>query len=256
MGVSRQRRGWILSLMTLCLISIVGLISFRACADKNDKTRLQRNTKDCVIILHGLGRTSRSMKKLEEFLKKKEYLTWNRTYPSREFSIEELSDHVQKGLDFCKSKNSKSVFFVTHSLGGILVRYYLQEVDNPKIKAIVMLAPPNKGSEVVTAFRDQTWFKWFSGLAGQQLGLEKDSLPNQLSPIGYNIGIIAGTSSSDPWFSYLFSTPNDGKVSVKSTKLNEMRDFMTVEKGHTFIMNDKLVMENIDYFFRNLEFKK
>lgn len=210
----------------------------------------------CALLLHGLGRTASSLSKIEKRLIEKKFHVWNETYPSTEKSIQELSLHIKDGLDFCDRKNSSSIYFVTHSMGGILVRTYFQNKSETKIKAVVMLAPPNQGSEIAEEFKNASWFKWYSGVAGQELGTNSKSTPNTLKPVSLPIGIIAGTESSDPWFSYLFKGPNDGKVSVESVKLDEMLDFITVPRGHTFIMNDKTVIRQILYFFEHKKFEK
>lgn len=218
------------------------------------------NKSKCLISLHGLARKSSSMSKITKEFKKQNFIVWNETYPSTEKKIEDLSPFVKKGLDFCNTNNADEIYFVTHSMGGILVRHYFQNFNDQvllnKIKAVVMLAPPNHGSEIVDAFKTKSWFKWFNGPAGEQLGTDPNSLPNQLKPIPLNIGIITGNSSSDPWFSYLFSGPNDGKVSVKSAKLKEMKGFLIVPRGHTFIMDSDDVIKNIFNFFQKNTFLK
>lgn len=213
-------------------------------------------TKKCAVLLHGLGRTSWSMNKMAKSLRKNDYIVWNESYPSTEKSIAELSKVIDDALLFCKEQQAEEIYFVTHSLGGILVRYYFQDVSSDSVKKIVMLAPPNKGSEVADAYKDWMWYQWFTGVAGQELGTEPTSVPNSLAPISVPVGVIAGTSSSDPWFSNLFSGPNDGKVSVESAQIPEMVDFMTVDSGHTFIMKSNTVIENVLYFFDNGTFKR
>lgn len=214
------------------------------------------STPRCAILLHGLGRTSWSMNKIAKNLKKRGYVVWNEGYPSTEKTIQELSLVIDDALEFCKSQNAEGVYFVTHSLGGILVRQYFQDKPSDMVKGVVMLAPPNHGSEVTDAFKDYAWFKYYTGVAGQQLGTEATSVPNSLMPIPVSIGIIAGTSTSDPWFSHVFAGDNDGKVSVESAKLEEMTDFMTVNSGHTFIMKNSVVIDQILYFFTHGSFKK
>jgi triacylglycerol lipase len=225
-----------------------------------------KNIKSCAVVLHGLARTSKSMNKISIILSKNDYIVWNETYPSKDKKIEDLSPIIDKAIQFCINKKSEKIFFVTHSMGGILVRHYFQN-NNLKnrsadkknvikyVKAIVMISPPNHGSEIVDAFKSKSWFKWYNGPAGLQMGTDSDSLPNKLEDISIPIGIITGNVSSDPWFSYLFDSPNDGKVSVESAKLSEMKDFLVVPHGHTFIMNADEVIDQTLYFFENLKFK-
>ncbi|PTQ90328.1 alpha/beta fold hydrolase [Agitococcus lubricus] len=212
--------------------------------------------KDCVVLLHGLGRSAWSMQQIDTQLQKVGYWVVNQSYRSRETEIERLALVVGQGLNECAKYKPQAIHFVTHSLGGILVRVYFQQQHPTQVKRIVMLGAPNHGSEIVDKYKDRWWFKWLTGSAGQQLGTEANSLPNRLHAIPYEIGIIAGTSSSDPWFTHLFTGANDGKVSVASTKLDEMKDFIEVESGHTFMANSRHVIRQIQAFLATGAFNK
>ena len=209
---------------------------------------------ECVILLHGLGRTSASMTIMEYKLADEGYAVWNEGYPSRQKPVEELVLVIDEGIAYCRDQQASRIHFVTHSLGGILVRKYFQDRNVDEAQRAVMIAPPNQGSEVTDQYRDEWWYQFATGPAGQQLGTDEDSIPLSLSPIDLEIGIIAGTNSSDPWFNKVFDGDHDGKVSVSSTKLDEMRDFLLVDSGHTFIMNSDLVIEQIKAFLRDGKF--
>ena len=231
-------------------ICLVALISFTANALAGTLNS------ECVIVLHGLGRTEASMEKIEDVLIKNNYQVWNQAYPSREADIETLAaNHVPLGIRQCEEWNAAGIHFVTHSMGGILVRQYLQTNEIPGLGKIVMLAPPNHGSEVIDHLKDASIFQEIMGPASQQLSTQKNSKPNSLQPIPGTIGVIAGSMTSDPWFAWMFPGPNDGKVSVESTQLDEMSDFLVVEHGHTFIMNQKDVIEQVLFFLKHGKFK-
>ena len=215
-----------------------------------------RPNSECVIVLHGLGRTEASMGKIEKALVNNNYRVWNEEYASRKKDIETLATtHVQAGIRQCQEWSAGAVHFVTHSMGGILVRQYLQSNAIPELGKIVMLAPPNHGSEVVDHMKDGSFFQEIMGPAGQQLSTQNNSKPNSLKPIPGTIGIIAGSITSDPWFAWMFDGPNDGKVSVESARLDEMADFLVVEHGHTFIMKQDDVIEQVLYFLKQGKFK-
>lgn len=204
---------------------------------------------ECVVVLHGLGRTANSMDEIEEKLLGAGYRVWNEGYPSRRENITSLAAiYVGSGARYCA--DASRMHFVTHSLGGILVRQYLQQVQLENLGRIVMLAPPNRGSKVTDRLRDSGWYRSLIGPAGQQLGTGQDSVPNALAPIPGEIGVIAGVGDSDPWFSWMFDGPNDGKVSVASTRLDEMKDFLVVDAGHTMIMRSDYVIAQILHFLR------
>ncbi len=211
--------------------------------------------RECVIVLHGMGRTERSMSKIEDRLQDEGYFVWNQRYASTTEPVDELSaTTIGEGLEFCNHKQAKKINFVTHSLGGILVRYYLQDKEIARLGRIVMLAPPNQGSEVVDALGEYSLYSYAMGPAGMVLGTGPDSLPNQLQPIAGEIGVIAGKFTSDPWFSPIIPGADDGKVSVERARLAEMQDFLVVESGHTFIMRDAEVIDQVVYFLRDGKF--
>lgn len=210
---------------------------------------------DCVVLLHGLGRTSHAMDNLARDLKAEGYLVVNESYPSRAKPIAELTRAVGDGITQCRAQSAPSIHFVTHSLGGILVRAYFQDHVVPEAHRVVMLGPPNHGSEVVDRHGDAWWFKLFTGPAGQELGTSSESLPNRLAPIPLEVGVIAGTKSLDPWFSAALPRPNDGKVSVWSARLAEMQDFITVPHSHTFIADAEGVSMQIQHFLAHGAFE-
>ena len=210
---------------------------------------------ECTILLHGLGRTERSMNKLEQRLLASGYQVWNGGYASTSASIPVLSERaIGSGLRDCEARQAETIHFVTHSLGGILVRHYLQSNEIRSLGRIVMLAPPNAGSEVADELKKFSWFGELLGPAALALGTDADSLPNRLAPIPGEIGIIAGNSTSDPWFSPMIPGEDDGKVSVSRTRLPEMKDFLVVDAGHTFIMRDELVIGQVLQFLRQGRF--
>lgn len=210
----------------------------------------------CVVLLHGLNRSSDSLKKMQDSLEAEGYAVWNQTYPSRDKPVAELAEiAIEPALTFCRNKGIKIIHFVTHSLGGILVRYYLQDHQIENLGRIVMLSPPNKGSEIVDRLKTLKLFQFINGPAGQQLGTDEHSVPNQLKPVSGEIGVIIGNASSDPWFSLLIPGEDDGKVSVERARLDEMTDFLVVKYGHTFIMQKEAVIKQVKTFLQQGRFE-
>lgn len=210
---------------------------------------------DCVLLIHGLARTSASMKKLLEPFELLGHQVVNVNYPSRKKSVEELSTLAVKELGIDRCEAGSTVHIVTHSLGGILVRYYLAQHKPEKLGRVVMLAPPNQGSEVVDSLRNVPGFKLINGIAGLQLGTDDNSIPKNLGPVDFDLGVIAGTKTFNPLLSRFLPNPDDGKVSVASTRVAGMQDHIVLPVTHTFMMRSKTVIEQTLHFIQNGRFR-
>ena len=211
---------------------------------------------ECVVLLHGLCRTSRSMIPMERALTKAGYKVLNVNYPSRTGSIERLSeDAIGSALKECQSDGAVRIHFVTHSLGGILVRSYLSRHAIPNLGRVVMLGPPNQGSEVVDKLGRFWLFRKINGHAGNELGTDVNSTPNKLGPADFSLGAIAGNRSINWINSLLIPRSDDGKVSVERTKLAGMTDHIVIRVTHPFIMRNKTAIQQTIHFLRSGRFE-
>ena len=216
-----------------------------------DTTQSQKNRieDECVILLHGLARSSNSFTKMEQELESIGYHVINVDYPSRKQTIETLSNHyISKAIIECKAKKARKIHFVTHSMGGILVRHYLSLHTLDELGHIVMLSPPNQGSEVVDKLLNFPGFYALNGPAGQQLSTSNESLPNTLGPVDYPVGIITGNKSINLILSMLIPGDDDGKVSIERAKLEGMADFLVVPHTHPMIMrSDEVIKQTMNF---------
>ena len=212
---------------------------------------------DCVILLHGLARTSLSMKGVEWYLKRRGYRVVNARYPTHGLSVEQISQtYLAPLLGSEIPTSSTKIHFVTHSQGGIVLRQYLSDHDLPNLGRVVMLAPPNHGSEIVDRLQASRITRLFLGPGYLQLGTDANSLPNRLGPVQFDCGIIAGDCSLNPLLSSLLTGPNDGKVTVARAQLDGMRDFIVLHYSHTWLMWRKNTMRQIQCFLESGKFER
>ncbi len=209
-----------------------------------------------VVLLHGLARSAASMAPLAEYLERQGYLTCNLAYPSTEYSIETLAaEHVMPAIRRCFPDAEQPLYFVSHSLGGIITRQLAAGFsDQLRFARVVMLAPPNHGSEVVDVLGGWWLFGKINGPAGAQLGTGESSLPRQLGGASFELGVIAGDVSVNLLLSLMIKGADDGKVSLDSARLDGMRDFIVLPYSHPFIMKREVVWQQVDHFFQYGEF--
>jgi triacylglycerol lipase len=195
------------------------------------------------------------MNHLAVALRRDGYSVDNRGYPSRHHDIAALADaSISTVLAVPPAHQASRIHFVTHSMGGILVRSYLNRIRIPQLGRVVMLAPPNQGSEVVDRFGRWQTFGWVNGPAGQELGTGADCLPNRLGAVDYPVGVIAGDRSINWINSLILPGPDDGKVSVARTKVEGMSDHLVMHSTHPMIMRNKGVIAQTLYFLRHERF--
>lgn len=210
-----------------------------------------------VILLHGLARSKKTMTKLQENLTRHGYTVLNVGYASRTKTVEAIAaDELSAAIADAVNRGAQKLHFVTHSMGGIILRYHLLHHPLPALGRVVMLSPPNQGSEVVDVFKDNFLFKWLNGPAGRQLGTSSDSLPIQMGAVDFDLGVITGDRSINWFLSCLIPGPDDGKVSVERAKIAGMNDFIVLHATHPFIMKNKAAISQVIAFLKNGQFTR
>ncbi len=210
---------------------------------------------ESVIVLHGLRRTPASMAILVARLEDAGYGVTSFGYASTSDPMESLVDQLEAAVALCCAGHAGDVHFVTHSMGGVLVRSYLSQQAEPHNGRVVMLSPPSQGSEIVDAFADSPRLRaLFVGPAASRLGTDSAGIATQLGPARFDLGIITGDRSLSPIGSWLIPGPDDGKVAVGRANVEGSADFLVVPATHTFIMNRRDVARQVVHFLQNGRF--
>lgn len=207
---------------------------------------------DIVVSLHGLARSNLSLLFANLLLRRAGYEPVSIDYPSRSRSLEELAEHVRDRLP---AGDDRRIHFLTHSMGGLVVRCLLRERRPVNLGRVVMLAPPNQGSQLAGRLRDRGLFRWVMGPAAQQLGAGQAEVGQILGPVDFDLGVITGDRPLKA-FARLIRPPHDGRVRVEEAQIEGMTDFLVVPRGHAFIMNDPVVIRQAVHFFETGKFER
>lgn len=242
------RRAWALALGASVTLAL-------SLAAKRDEPPADAERPEVVIALHGLARNGASMRTLAERIRVGGYRVEVIDYPSTKATLEELLAGIDGAIHDCCAEAPR-IHFVTYSLGGILARAYLATDPLPQLGRVVMLAPPNQGSEWVDRLGSYRTFRATYGPVGSDLGTAPDNLPQRVAVPHFEFGVIAGTVAINPLGWLLIPGDSDGTVSVENTKLPGMSDFLTVPHSHTFIMNAPAVAEATLHFLETGRFRE
>jgi triacylglycerol lipase len=210
-----------------------------------------------VVLLHGIALNAFSLKHIEKGLKEAGFRPCTIEYPSRHHPIDTLAARfVLPEIFRCFPDDTVPIHFVTHSMGGLVARKIATLEQAPRFGRVVMIAPPNQGSEVADRLRSVWWYRSWYGPAGRELGTDSASAPRSLGAPSFEFGVIAATRSVDPWFSEWLPGRDDGKVAVENTKLEGMRDFIEVPASHTLVLWQDETVRQVLHFLREGTFAR
>ncbi|MFO1483519.1 MAG: alpha/beta fold hydrolase [Verrucomicrobiaceae bacterium] len=211
---------------------------------------------DTVVLIHGLGRSRRSMWMVALWLKFCGYRVTSIGYPSRCVSIAEaVEQHLMPALAKLEVEDGSRVHFVTHSLGGIVFRYWAARRDPAfPLGRAVLLAPPNRGSEIIDELGQWGWVRWLLGPVSAELGTDADSTPNSLGPLPPETGIIMGSKDTLPVFRHLLGPESDGVVTIASSHGEGETDFTLLPTNHATIILQPAVFRAVNRFLKTGSF--
>jgi len=241
---------------SLCSVALWGVAPTGLADDALVLSKARSSAGECVILLHGLMRGPASMSRIATALSSEGYRVINQGYASAEQPIaQSASTAINRALAGCGP--SDQYHFVTHSLGGILVRQYA--ADHPEFRPgrVVMLGPPNQGSEVVDKLRGNHWVSAIAGPAFHELSVDPaHSVPKSLGAVRFELGVIAGDRSVNWLLSTQLPGRDDGKVSVDSTRVEGMTDHVVLHTTHPFMTHNTRVLRQASFFLKHGKFQK
>ncbi len=210
---------------------------------------------DYVVLLHGLGRTRFSMARAARLLNKAGFHTVNIGYPSRKKTVEEAvaEDVAPAVAKYCMDARKK-IHFLTHSLGGIVLRVLLREAPPLWLGRVVMLSPPNQGSDIAEHLHDSRFLRTILGPAFDQLGTGPEGLAARLGPVPAETGVIMGSWALIPIFKALLGPHSDGIVAVERGRLPGLAAFTILPVDHSTMMRNRAVIAQSEGFFRSGRF--
>jgi triacylglycerol lipase len=209
--------------------------------------------KSKVVLIHGIFNVKYCMAWIGRYLKQVNYDVILMGYPSTKYTLQELVEYIHPKITRMIQNNSQPIHFVCHSMGGLLLRAYLEKYPIPNLGRVVFLATPNQGSELADYLSKFKIFQWLFGPAGQQLQTHQTAQVFT-KPINFELGVIMGNKPTIRLS--CFKGPNDGNVSVESSKVTGMKDHIIVSKNHLTILWDKQAAFQIDYFLQHGVFNK
>ena len=168
-------------------------------------------------MLQGSGSSANSLWSAEQFFTTRDYEVYRLAYPSTKKALGQLVEQIRKEAQgLCPNTPN----FLTHSMGGIILRVIKSTHPDFAVARFLMLGPPNHGSEIVDEWGDRKLLVQLNGPAGASIG--RDGVFTELPNVEFDPGIIAGSRSLNPYFSYLITGPDYGKVSIEATKVAGM----------------------------------
>jgi triacylglycerol lipase len=211
----------------------------------------------CVVLLHGIGMRSYVMKRLESALRADGYRTVNLSYPSRKMPFEQLAgEYLPAQLAKHDVARAPQLHFVTHSMGSLLVRKFIQDARPANLGRVVMIGPPNQGSTAADAAKENVLLREYLGGNLVRLGTGEDAIVKTLGPADFDVGIIAGEVAINPVFGEALGGKNDGAVTIESARLAGMKDFIVVPYSHTLMLWRSEVVNQVRAFLREGKFAR
>lgn len=215
-------------------------------------SNLKPDTGHAVIYLHGIGRSSKSLRPIMNGIPDEGFTHIPFEYPSTRISLEQSAGYLHSLIE--SLTDVEKISFVVHSMGGLVVRRYLKDHRDPRLHRMVMIGSPNSGAELADMLKSSVLFRTIYGPAGQELVTNSTGTASPLPTPDFEFGIVAGGKNDGRGYNRLLPGDNDGTVTVNSARLVGAADFLLVPKIHAFLMSDETVIAAVRHFLKHGRF--
>lgn len=227
--------------------------TYEHCRAVFDRQRQKRaaepRVRHMVLLIHGLGRSADAFNQMQEALRQAGYDAASVNYPSTRQSISAHAANLEHLIEALEEVDTIS--FVTHSLGGLVIRDMLSRDGAWKsrlhVHRIVMIGPPNQGSHLAQKLRRVPGYQFLTGESGRELS---SGFASGLPIPEAEFGIIAGGRGNDVGFNPLLPGDDDGFVTVAETRLDGVRDHLIVNTTHGLLDDHPITIESTIRFLR------
>lgn len=205
-----------------------------------------------VYVIHGYGGTTTMMSKIDKSIKNEHFITENFAYKSITVDLDSIGMELYLNI---KRSGFDTVSFVTHSMGGLVVRSMLQysqkDKNFPVIHRIVMLAPPNGGAEIADFFTKKPGMKRLLGPNVEHMRTDSNSYAHKLPiPNNSELGIIIGIRGKSKGYNPFIPSDNDGLLTPKSAKLGVEKEIVYVYEDHNIMTQKTLICKLVNDFLK------
>jgi pimeloyl-ACP methyl ester carboxylesterase len=207
-----------------------------------------------VLLIHGIGRSSKSLAPIRDTLRKGEFTPLSFEYPSTRVPLTQAAVYLQSSIE--SLAEAERISFVVHSMGGLVVRTLLKTFRDPRFHRMVMMGTPNRGAELADMLKKNFLYRTIYGPAGQELVTGPEGVISSLPVPDFEFGIVAGGCNNDTGYNHLLPGDNDGTVTVASARLPGARDFLLVPRLHSFLMSDPAVIDGVARFLSTGQFQE
>ncbi|KLN62511.1 hypothetical protein WH96_03225 [Kiloniella spongiae] len=205
-----------------------------------------------LVMVHGITRSGDTFQKMKRAFADESYEVAAITYPSTRAYIHEHADQLARILSH--RNDIKAVSFITHSLGGLVVRQLLANLTSWKarvnIERLLMIAPPNQGSAIAEWVKQLALYKLIYGKSGQELVPE---FAQKIPMPECETGIIAGGKSDGEGYNPLLPGDDDGVVSVSEARMLGCDQVLVLPGLHSSLCDRNTVVAAALRYFRTGE---